>query len=1196
MKKTIKWLIISFSSVLLLVGMAVLLFFILLTPKRLTPLVNKYCTEFLNATVTFDTVYVSLFEEFPKVSVKLIKGEVISHALQSDTAFWSVHPEGVDTLLRFNELMVSLNAKDLMQSKFNIERIRISQPVVYAYISPSGAANFDIVTPSDNDTPLDLNIDRISIRGPAKVHFQSCPDSMNIQATIGRMFVKGNLVLDLDALKINKFVCANIQVNADMEKNGIRAFLDVDSVNFEALELNKLVCANLKVNADIIKSNINAGVDIVSAEVNFNEQKSEFNLKIDGLASAKIDKQLNINTLPFTIDGGVKLDIEKLDFFGFNDFRFTVAELPGIKLNGELHVAEGEINSDLICKLEKFSLQEVIDAIPENFSKEIKKIKTDVNISVSTKIKGTYEFAEKGKLPMVDIDFKIPKGYLIYKDLASKIDNIAVDASFHFDPASPKKTGIKLKTINVDAFAMNLNGNMDISNLFVDPKVTMKMSGAANLREVMKYAPENLGITARGNLSFVAEGSFLLSKLNQQELAKNDLVVNFSADKLRVRIPKDSISILVERTTFELNTTKTRTSRTNGEIRRQLTVDFKSDTARIRLPSREIIAFSKVDFTLRTSDALITGDTSKVISMGGSFSANTLEYITIDSSSVRLADVKSNVRIFPSRENRSMPSIRFDIETKQARALAEGSRFSVRDASITLSATKIEPPQRSGQRGNRNNRADDDFRGDDINIKNAKLGAMLREWNVTGSIKSRTGRVVTPYFPLRTRLQNVDIAFTTNDITLQNMDIKCGESRFNINAKIDNIRRALSYGRGLKIDATIKADTLNFNQLITTVFNGASYTNSSDEYKKSVGNASDEEHLEKIIQKENEGKEEKPVLFVVPSNITMDINVDVGYAKYANVTINKLNGSLVSRDRCIQLKDFNAKTSLGDINLTALYATRSKKDITFGVDLEFKEIQVGDFIKIIPSIDSLVPMLNSFQGVVNAQIAATAHMDTTMNIILPTLNAACRISGKNLVLLDGETFSSIAKTLKFKNRERNLVDKISVELLVKNNQIEIFPFLMEIDRYKTAISGVHNLDMTFNYHISVLQSPIPFRLGINLKGDLDDMSKMKFGLGKAKYKDTNLPSYVTIIDTTRLNLRTQIDNFIHQGVDLARFSQFSAPKIDPTLIETETEATIFSAQDSLMLFKEGIIDVAPKSLLDSVPSEGNKPRRGRGSM
>jgi hypothetical protein len=851
----------------------------------------------------------------------------------------------------------------------------------------------------------------------------------------------------------------------------------------------------------------------------------------------------------------------------------------------------------LECKIEKIPLQSLLDLVPESFSEEIRKIQTDVIISLNTKIKGVYEFAENGKLPIVDVDFKIPKGNLIYKDLESKIDNIVVDASFHFDPVYPQKTGIKLKRFDVEAFAMKLNGNVEVTNLFDDPNVTMKMSGAANLRELQKFVPEDLGITARGNISFNAEGSFLLSRLNEQDLAKNDLIVQFNADRVRVRIPKDTISVLAEKTFIELNTTKTRTNRNTGEISRLLSVDCTSDTARIRMPNRQIIAVSKLNFSMRTNDALITGDTSKVIPMIGNVTANTLEYSDVDSTTMRLRDVKTKIRILPSKENRTLPAIRFEIETKQLSAFSAGNRMSARDASISIEATKNTPLQDTQRRGRQrqgNNKRVDEFADEDIDIKNAELGALLREWTVAGSIKSRTGRVVTPHFPLRIRLQNMDIAFTTNDITLQSLAIRCGQSKFNITGKIEGIRRALSTGRGLKITAEIKADTLNVNQLLTAMYNGAAYSATSEEYKKALANTANEEQLEKIIQDENEGKEEAPALLVVPSNITVDVKVDVGYGKYADIIINKLTGDLVMRDRCLQLKDINAKTNVGEIDLTALYATRSKKDITFGLDLEFKDIQVEDFIELIPAVDSLVPMLASFRGIANCQVAATASMDTTMDILLPSLNAACRISGKNLVLLDGKTFSDIAKTLKFKNRETNLVERISVELLVHNNQIEIFPFIMQMDRYKTAISGIHKLDMTFNYHISVLQSPLPFKLGINLNGDLANMSKMKIGIGKAKYKDTNLPTYVTVIDTTRLNLRTQINNFIQQGVDVARFSQFTAPKIDPMLIEKDAETSVFSAQDSLSLYKEGIIDMAPKSVLDSVPSDDNQVRKRRG--
>ena len=1136
-----------------IVGVAFLLLFYLLTPARLTPIVNNYCTEYLDAKVNFDSVQVSLFEEFPMVSLKLVGGEIISYALQSDSALRSIQSQETDTLLRFNEFMLSLNITDLIRSKVNIRRIRISQPELNAYISPSGRANWDIYTStgtSGNETKIDLNIDRFAIRGPANLTYRSCPDSITAQASIGRLFMKGNFTPDIENLAIDRWTCSNVKIIAGIGKDAIHTEIGIDSASIAVID-----------------------------------PRREYDLMIQGMVSATIEKQPYCNSLPITLNGAIKFDPANDQFFGFKDFGLTVAGLPDLQLNGGVLLSDGTITSDLDFRINALPLQSLLALAPAGFSNEIEKIKTNVKISLNTSIQGVYEYAHTGKLPAIDMEVKIPSGYLVYKDLESKIENIILDASFHFNPASPKETGIKFRTIHIESLATRLKGSATIANLFDDPNVTLSLNGEANLQELVKFAPEDLGINARGRVQFQADGSFLMSRLTMQDLAKNDLTAGFTIDNLRVRIPKDTISLFAMKTSLELNTTQTRVNQNTNTVSRLLSMELKSDTARVRLPSREIIALSKLDFSMRSSESILTGDTSKVSPMVGNIQARNLEYSDVDSTTFNLRDIKTNFRILPSRENRSLPTLRFDIESRQLSIYAKENRFGLRDASISLVATKNETPSQrrpntaSQRQGNR--LRTDDFTGEDFDLKaDAAIVSILREWTVDGNIQSRSGRMITPHFPLRTRLQNVDITFTTNDITLQNAHISCGESQFDFTGKISGIRRALSSGRGLQVTADIKADTLEANELITALFNGMAYSDSSDGYRQSLAGAKDEDELEKIIQEENENKEETSTLLVIPSNLSVDVRFDIAYGEYADVTIHKMTGELISRDRCLQLKDISAKTDIGDIDLTALYATRSRKDVTLGMDLEFNDIQVESFIHIIPAIDSLIPMLSSFKGVVNCQVAATAAMDSTMDIILPSLNAACRISGKNMVLLDGETFTQIANTLKFKNRQENRVDSIAIEMLVRNNQIEIFPFIMQMDRYRTAISGVHNLDMTFNYHISVLKSPLPFMMGLNLSGNLNAMDRMKMNIGKARYKDTHLPTYVTVIDTTRLNLRSQIDKIVQQGVDAVRFSQFAAPQIDPDLLDKEAESTRLSAADSLALYREGIIEEMPSELPD----------------
>ena len=110
--------------------------------------------------------------------------------------------------------------------------------------------------------------------------------------------------------------------------------------------------------------------------------------------------------------------------------------------------------------------------------------------------------------------------------------------------------------------------------------------------------------------------------------------------------------------------------------------------------------------------------------------------------------------------------------------------------------------------------------------------------------------------------------------------------------------------------------------------------------------------------------------------------------------------------------------------------------------------------------------------------------------------------------------------------------------------------MMQMDRYKFAMSGTQHLDLSFDYHISVLQSPIPFRLGVTVFGNIDDFD---FKIGKARYKSANLPVYTALIDSTRLNLRDHIANIYKIGIDAAMRENTMLRRIEQERERNEAE-------------------------------------------
>ena len=237
------------------------------------------------------------------------------------------------------------------------------------------------------------------------------------------------------------------------------------------------------------------------------------------------------------------------------------------------------------------------------------------------------------------------------------------------------------------------------------------------------------------------------------------------------------------------------------------------------------------------------------------------------------------------------------------------------------------------------------------------------------------------------------------------------------------------------------------------------------------------------------------------------------------MTFENISGEVNLKDQSVSVRNLSMKALDSDMKATMVYKAKSTAGGYTGFDLKIRNINIGKLVDFIPALDTIVPMLRSFKGHVRFDVAAEAKLDSRMNIRIPTLRSAIHIKGDSLVLMDGETFAEISKMLMFKNKKENVFDSVSVNVTVDKGNVIVYPFLVELDRYKAAIGGRQGLDMNFEYHISILKSPLPFKAGVNISGN---PQKMKFRIGKAKYKDAVTPASVQKVDSTRLNMGRQI--------------------------------------------------------------------------
>lgn len=1149
-RKFMKWIGVSVSVAVAVILIAAIAIKLVLTPDNLNKMVGKFSNELLDAQVKTDTIELHIFRNFPRITLSIKNGEIISHALDSikkDTTA-SVPPQA-DTLLKFKSFDVSLSLLKLLASDINIKRASIVSPQIYAYIAPDGTANYNILKSAGNtgtqesvqDTTggssMSLSINNISIRNGAHVVYNSAADSLLASMELNRLALRGNLSTDFKRMEFNRARISDFSV----------------SINKSASVKDTL-------------HNASGRFTIDSLDIS-NRKNGHFNIALLTRTDLKMNDAVVVRDFPFEINGGIIFDTTQALCGRLNNFTVGIAKVP-VVFNGIFNITPDSLYTDNICgRIDNMSITEVMKYLPESLQNNFAEIKTNATVSLDVDINGSYKF-KTGELPSVTANLDIPNSYIEFEGRQSRINELETHIKAYYSAANKDSSAVEINKITVNGRGISLAANGKVSDIASsDPYINLMFKSSVDLDTLSRLFPSKEGSVFNGKAEAELWVKSGMGNLNLYRIGNADIKGNLSTEKIKVLMPNQGIFAILSGIDVKVGSSENARDASIKKGMKMLATNSTADSIYFKYNDEYMVAATMLRLVGHHSAEGLDQDSTnrKVLPVNGTLSAKNLYVKGTDSASVRMSDPQIKFSILPYHNDYKIPVM--NVKTHISRLMARdfANRISISNGDISIEAVlnntenkirrqrmqnmldslgKIYPGverdslfahhtrvKMAAARKGRGGKTDD-FADEDMNFKvDRSLSALIRQWNVSGAITAERSRITTPYLPLRTRLENINFNFTTDKIEFKDTRIAAGQSQFALTGKATGLRNAMLRNSPVGIEGKIKSDTLNFNELLTAVNKGLEFMESDAHIKDSLAMITDEEQLQQAIADEVAVSDTlESQLIIVPGNIKGRLDLDIKYGVYSKLVLQRVAGEMIIKDRCLQVNSFEALTSAGNMELSAFYATRSKEDLSTGFDLELKDMAIEKLVEIMPAVDSLLPMLKSFEGVVNCQITATSKIDTTMNLQLSTLRGVARITGENLVLMDGETFATISKKLKFKNREKNYIDKISVELLLNDNKIEVFPFIAQIDRYKFAISGTQNLDMSFTYNVSILQSPVPFRVGVKIFGNTDDFD---FKIGKAQYKSEKLPVFSAVIDSTRVNLREQIANIYRIGIDAA---------------------------------------------------------------
>lgn len=1115
-----------------------------LDPERLTPLVERFANDALDADVSVGRVELAFEPAFPVLKLQIDSLTVISHTFRgADENLLAGLPEWRDSLFSLDRFYGTVDLAALLaKGEFAIRDVELIRPALNIVLDSHGRANFDI--------------------------YRSDTTAADESVTI------------IPPFSIRHFNIA--------EAREIRYFNAADST-----EASILLLHNARLRSD---------------------GKPAYALKIDGNVSGPYTKSwLNLDDIEFGLDGRVRWQPDKPAMIVLEEFSVRGAFLNAM-LNMELDYDSTLVVNSASLVVEPVPVTDLLRFATDSIRRENRLLEpyfyTDAAVSLDVRLIRPFH-AASDTLPAFDLNIRMDDAPLRYGP--ARFRAVGFDIGAILETGNPDDIKVNIRRLLVAGPATELTAQGSFNRLLSDPSFSVCLKGNIDFSLFPPVVARLIDGSLRGRVALDVDMDGRMSMFSQSGFHNLDIRGKLNGDNL-VYISSDTSNMVdINRLAVAFNSkAKSRMK----DVRPMLAAGIKVDTVTILIGGVDI-AVGSLGLGVGVENTASATDTTLVLPVGGGIRIGRLNIESVtDSAGVRLRDVAGRVSLHRFKGARRLPEIEAKLGIGRFAAGTNTTRFSLRDA--TLDASMHKKPMSARARKEVKHFADSirrvhpDLTPDEVirlaiekrrehRRKIRRLYTQLDEeenemlewnlasgfrkfllgWDLHGSLTTRRARLYTPLFPLRNRVSRLDISFTNDSVAVNNLIYRAGHSNLEVTGLISNIRRGLTSRRGdnsLKINFAVESDTIDVNQLADAVFAGAAY---ADKMRRGTAGQAfsdydDESKLDRELEALADGQPDTSGPVLIPVNIDGRVVMQADNIFYSDLKMKDFRGDILIYDGGVNLHDLKARTDIGNVSLSALYSAPNARDMSFGFGLDLYRMNLERFLKLVPAVDSVLPIMRDFSGIIDAEMAATVNLDSCMNFVLPSLDAAVRLSGDSLAFMDQKTYATLGKWLRFRNKADNRIKHMNVEMVVRDNILQIFPFSFDIDRYRLGVAGYNDLAMNFDYHISVLKSPLPFKFGITLKGNPD---KYKIRLGGAKYKEGKAAESIGMADTARINLLQQIEGVFRRGVRNSKFRRLDIPSAADAGRLTDEPDPGLTPADSLVLKQEGMLEESAESII-----------------
>ncbi|MDD5990804.1 MAG: AsmA-like C-terminal region-containing protein [Paludibacteraceae bacterium] len=721
-----------------------------------------------------------------------------------------------------------------------------------------------------------------------------------------------------------------------------------------------------------------------------------------------------------------------------------------------------------------WSIQSLLALVPARFTESLSDINVDGLIQLEASAKGTYS---DSIMPVLTAHLDIKEGKGAYKPLPYTVRDLQLDADARLDLNKQQPSTVTINKLSAKTKESRIAAKGKVEDLLEDMLIDLHLDIDANLPDFAYFMPKEMDL--KGQTKGKANAKIRLSDLSEMRLEKGtidaDLTLTdiaYTMDSMEATLPYTKAKVFIPN----------------------------------KNPSRKSVNWACVDLDTKQVD--FSMDTTINAALGASL-------IRIEVANVLNNEQDYFASIHTASLDGRFEDIHADLTNAELEAyLAGGKKMSA----------KIQTDALQAEMGEELMAKTEALRIEAAARYNSKEENLLLQWNPRLTIHLKNGEVRMPErLPEPVYIPSIEFAYSNKAMNIANSRIELGNSDLNIKGNVRHIGGWFRHKKILEGELDIVSDHCDANQLMAW-FSAGEETSQESGAESQESKAESQEELTSTPEQNTPDSTKEMEPFMVPLDVDLALNTNLKEVEIFNQVAKDLKGGIFMQEGNLILDEVGFVCRAAKLQLTAMYRSPRRNHLYLGMDYHMVDVDIDELLTMIPNLEEMVPMLSSFKGAAEFHLAAETYLNSQYQPKMSTLRGAASLTGKDLVVLDGETFDKISKLLLFSKKTENKIDSINAELTIYKNQIDVYPLCVQMDNYMVALGGRHNTNMTFDYDINVLS---PIYLGVKVSGSMDDL---QIKLAKCKFAQDFKPHWYQKVDNQSRELRERIKQSMEKNV------------------------------------------------------------------